>query len=228
MAAVLACGEGATLSHRSAAALWGIGVREGKAVDVTARTGRKRMEGIALHRSRRLADDETTTLRNIPVTTLPRTLVDLADVLTERELSRAIHEAQVTHSLADRALHAAAERVHGRRGAGRLNAAIATERDRSRSDLERRFLKLCDRHGLPRPAVNEEVAGLECDFVWRDRGVVAETDGWRYHRTRRAFEFDRLRDQRLARAGFRTLRFTHRQVEADGEEIAQTLRAALG
>jgi hypothetical protein len=226
MAAVLACGAGAALSHRSAAALWGIGAREARDVDVTAARTRHPMAGIAVHRSRRLDRDEVTTLRNVPVTTLPRTIVDLADVLAERDLARAVHEAQVVHSLGDRALHEAVAKAHGRRGAGRLRNVVGEGPDRSRSELERRFLRLCDRHGLPRPVVNETVAGLECDFVWRERRLVAETDGWRYHRTRRAFELDRRRDQQLARAGFRTLRFTHRQVESGDGEVAATLRAA--
>ena len=228
IAAVLAAGTGAVLSHRSAAALWGVGVREGKVVDVTAPGARRGTAGIALHRTRRLDADETTTRRGIAVTTLPRTLADLADVLDERELSRVVHEAEVAHSLGEPALREAVRRSAGRRGAGRLARVVADGRDRSRSALERRFLKLCRDHGLPRPESNAEVAGLECDFVWREHRLVAETDGWAFHRTRRAFELDRGRDQQLTRAGFRTLRFTHRQVHDDAADVAATVRAALG
>lgn len=228
LAAVLAAGRGAVLSHRSAAALWGIGVREGKAVDVTAPRSRVGTGGIAVHRPRRLGPDEATARRRVPVTTLPRTLADLADVLDERALSRAIHEAEVAHGLGAPALAGAVDRAWGRRGHGRLLRAAGGERDRSRSRLEQRFLRLCRDHGLPAPEANADVAGLECDFVWRERRLVAETDGWAFHRTRRAFEHDRRRDQQLARAGYRTLRFTHRQLDADAAEVAATVRAALG
>ncbi len=227
LAAVLACGQGAVLSHRSAAALWGIGVADRGRVDVTVPRTRKGPAGIAVHRARRLAADETTTLRTIAATTLPRTLADLADVLPERRLARVIHEAEAVHSLAPRALEEAARRVHGRRGNGRLGRAIA-DPDRTRSELERRFRRMCADHGLPPPAVNATVARMEVDFLWPDARVVAETDGWTFHRTRTAFELDRERDQALARAGYRVLRFTHRQVAARPAEVVATLRAALG
>jgi very-short-patch-repair endonuclease len=227
LAAVLACGPGAALSHRSAAALWGIGVADRGRVDVTVPRTRSGPAGIAVHRGRRLDADETTTLRAIAVTTLPRTLADLADVLAEPRLARAIHEAEVARSLAPRALEAAARRTHGRRGNGRLCRALA-EPDRTRSELERRFRRLCRDHGLPPPAVNATVARMEVDFLWPDARVVAETDGWAFHRTRTAFEHDRERDQALARAGHRVLRFTHRQVVERPAEVVATLRAALG
>lgn len=227
LAAVLACGPGAVLSHRSAAALWGIGVGDRGRVDVTVPRTRRGPAGVAVRRARRLDADETTTLRGIPATTLPRTLADLADVLAERVLARAIHEAEVAHAPSPRALEAAAARTHGRRGSGVLARAVG-EPDRTRSELERRFRRLCDDHGLPRPAVNATVARLEVDFLWPDVRVVAETDGWAFHRTRTAFEADRERDQSLARAGYRVLRFTHRQVVARPAEVAATLRAALG
>jgi very-short-patch-repair endonuclease len=223
MAAVLACSDGAVLSHRSAAALWGVG-REGRRIDVSVPRGGSGPRAVAVHRPRRLERDETTVLRGIPTTTLPRTLVDLADVLTDRELSRAIHVAEVEHSLAARTLVA----VNGRRGGGRLARVAGADRDRTRSDLERRFERLCARHGLPKPRTNDRVAGFEVDFHWRGERLVAETDGWSFHRTRRAFELDRRRDQTLARAGYRVLRFTHEQVTREPAEVAATLRAALG
>ena len=226
MAAVLACGPGAVLSHRSAAALWGIRPAS-KVPEVTAPRTRRGPSGVRVHRPRNLRPDEWTTLKGIPTTTLPRTLADLADVLSERELGRAIHDAEVEHALADRALNRAASRANGRRGSGRLQRAVGAERDPTRSELERRFVALCEEHGLPQPAVNTRIAGFEVDFAWPERGVVAETDGWTYHRTRQAFEHDRTRDQALTRAGHRVLRFTHRQVESAAADVAATLRAAL-
>ncbi|HEV2999978.1 MAG TPA: DUF559 domain-containing protein, partial [Solirubrobacteraceae bacterium] len=227
LAAVLACGPGAVLSHRAAAALWRLGVSAGARVDVTAPRTRKGPAGIALHRARRVADDETTTLRGIPVTALPRTVADLADVLPQPQLAKAIHEAQVVHALAPRALDEAARRAHGRRGSANLARAIG-DPDRTRSELERRFRRLCRDHGLPKPAVNATVGRFEVDFLWPERRVVAETDGWAFHRTRTAFETDRERDQALTRAGYRVLRFTHRQVTRAPDDVAATLRAALG
>jgi very-short-patch-repair endonuclease len=227
MAAVLACGRGAALSHRSAAVLWRLPVREGRAVDVVAAGPRAQTAGMRVHRSRSLAPSEVTVMKGIPVTTLPRTLADLADVLTERELSRAVHEAEVLHRISQRALDRAAESARGRRGCGRLRRTVGGERDVTRSALERRFLSLCRRHGLPRPEVNVEIAGLECDFAWREQRLAVETDGWAYHHTRRAFERDRERDQLLTRAGFQPLRFTYRQVVEDAEGVAATIRAAL-
>lgn len=226
MAAVLACGPGAVLSHRSAAALWGIRPAP-KVPEVTAPRTRSGPRGVRVHRPRNLRADERTTVKGIPTTTLPRTLGDLADVVNERELGRAIHDAEVEHALADRALQQAASRANGRRGSGRLQRAVGAERDPTRSELERRFVALCEEHGLPKPAVNTRIAGFEVDFAWPERGVVAETDGWTYHRTRRAFEHDRTRDQALTRAGHRVLRFTHRQVESAAADVAATLRAAL-
>jgi very-short-patch-repair endonuclease len=128
------------------------------------------------------------------------------------------------------ALDALAAARTGHRGAGRLRCALR-EHDvgttLTRSELEERFLALCRAHDLPQPRVNARVAGLEVDFLFKPEGLVVETDGWRYHRTRQAFERDRRRDAALTRAGYRTLRFTHRQVTADVRSVAQTVAAAL-
>jgi very-short-patch-repair endonuclease len=222
LAAVLACGEGAVLSHRSSAALWGV-AKEGRRTAVTVRHGSSGPKGLEVHRTRRLEGTEVSVRNGIPTTTLPRTIRDLADQMTDQELSRAIHQAEVTHSLAARTLHA----TPGRRGAGRMRRAATAERDRTRSQLERTFLRLCEEHGIEKPRTNDHVAGLEVDFHWPAQRLVAETDGWAYHRTRAAFELDRRRDQQLARAGYRVLRFTHRQLEEEPAEVAGTLRAAL-
>jgi very-short-patch-repair endonuclease len=226
LAAVLACGPGAVLSHRSAAALWGIRPAPRK-VEVTVGRSRRGTAGVVVHRARSLPPGDVARRRGVPTTTLPRTIADLADVLSEGELARAVHQAEIAHALDAESLARAARGANGRRGAGRLARAMAAGPDRTRSELERRLLALCDEHGLPRPEVNETVAGLEADFVWRGERVVAETDGWAYHGTRRAFERDRERDQALTRAGYRPLRFTHRQVVESPAAVAATLRAAL-
>ena len=227
MAAVLACGSGAVLSHRSAAVLWRIREREGAQVDVTIPRHRKGPRGVAAHRTRRLDPSEITALDGIPTTTLPRTIADLADLSSQPELSRAIHQGEITHSLADRALQHATTKAHGRRGSGRLKRAAMSERDRSRSELERRFLKLCADHGIPKPEVNVHVAGKERDFVWREQRLVVEVDSWKYHCTRHAFGEDRRRDQTLILAGFQPLRVTDQQIADDAETVAATVLAAL-
>ncbi len=190
LAAVLAVGERAVLSHRSAARLWGLPVKEGREVDVIGLRGRRPLKGITVHSSRALGDDEITTRRRIAVTTLPRTIADLADVLTERELSRAVHEAEVLHRVSQRALDRAAESARGRRGCGRLRRTVGGERDVTRSALERRFLSLCRRHGLPRPEVNVEIAGSSATSPgghsgsrWRPTGGPTTTRGARSNAT---------------------------------------------
>jgi hypothetical protein len=108
-----------------------------------------------------------------------------------------------------------------------LATALAATPPETLSDLEDRFLALCAHHGLPRPAVNARPLGFRVDFLWPDRRLVAETDGWRHHRTRAAFETDRARDQELAAAGFVVLRFTHRQIASDPAGVAAKLSTLL-
>ncbi|HEV2062258.1 MAG TPA: type IV toxin-antitoxin system AbiEi family antitoxin domain-containing protein, partial [Solirubrobacteraceae bacterium] len=197
MAAVVACGEGAVLSHRSAAHLQGLIDRSPSLTDVTPPRAGGPVKGIRRHRSRRLTESDVTTHVGIPVTAVERTLNDLADVETDRVLRRALRQADVLYGVTPSS-------IDGRRGASRLRA----EPERSRSELERTFARLCEEHRLPRPEHNVTLGGVEVDFLWRGRGLVVELDGWRYHRSRQAFEDDRARDQALARAGHRVLRFT--------------------
>lgn len=218
MAAVLAAGPGAVLSHRSAAHAWRLQSRSPAVVDVTTCRTQRRIEGVAVHRARRLEEHEVTRWRGIPVTTVTRTLVDLADRATDDELQRALHSAEILYSL-----DLSAARTEGRKAATRLRGP----RDRSRSELERAFARLCERSGIATPANNACVAGLEVDFVWPEAMVVVELDGWRFHKSRHAFELDRRRDAKLARAGHRVVRFTYRQVTERPHEVVATLRAAL-
>jgi very-short-patch-repair endonuclease len=221
MAAVLAAGPDAVLSHRSAANLWGVSRRTSVVLDVTTPHSRRTIRGVAVHRTRRLEARDTTERSGIPTTTLGRTLVDLAEAVPSHELQRALHQAEIMYSLTSRELCAAA--IHGRKHAGTL----AAPRDRSRSELERDFKRLCERHEIERPQNNAKIEGMEVDFVWPERGVVVELDGWRYHRTRHAFETDRERDAVLATGGWRVLRFSYRQVTERPATVARTLKAAL-
>jgi very-short-patch-repair endonuclease len=210
MAAVLACGPGAALSHRSAAALWrmlphGRGHAE---VTVPGHGGRKRRKGIRLHRSISLHPAQTTLRAGIPVTTPARTLADLRRCATPDELSKARRQAEV-------------------RGY-RLDDQGDAEPDLTRTELERRFVRLCRRHGLPLPEVDVRIGGYIVDFLWRDRSLVVETDSYRYHRGRAAFEHDYRRQAWLIAAGFEVVRFTWRQVVDEPEEVVAAVRVRLG
>jgi very-short-patch-repair endonuclease len=207
MAAVLAYGEDAVLSHQSAAALWGIRRPRNGPVEVTvpSTAGKKTRAGIALHRSTTLIAQSCTRRLGIPVTTPARTLHDLRGPLSPAQLASAVREAEFLG----------------------LSTADATPPEPTRTDLEDLFLALCRRHRLPRPAVNVKLDRYEVDFLWPAQRLVVEVDGWESHRTRSAFEEDRRRDARLAVLGYEVLRFTWRQVERDARGVAETIRALL-
>jgi very-short-patch-repair endonuclease len=222
MAAVLACGERAALSHFSAAVLWGMLASEGK-IHVTARQGGSR-PGLVVHRAE-LAEDEIGKRAGIAVTKPARTLIDLADVAPKRTLERAIDEAEYLRldctGLAPR---------HGRRGSGVLSSVLAVHAPgstRTRSKMEEMFLALCDKHGLPRPEVNVHIEGYECDFVWREQRLVVETDGGAAHDTRRAKRRDPVRDADLMIAGWRVWRLSYEQLCHEPATVAGQL-VALG
>jgi very-short-patch-repair endonuclease/predicted transcriptional regulator of viral defense system len=219
MAAVLAAGPGAVLSHTSAAALWEIRPSAAARIDVSVRTpgGRAKRRGLRIHRAMELRDDEITEHDGIPVTTPSRTLLDLAATLPHRALERALDELEVRELYDLTSLSAVARAHAGERGARALAEALAQDGDLTLTDseLEEVMVTLCDQHGLERPAPRRWVAGLRVDFLFAAARLVIEADSWAYHRTRRAFERDRERDAILARAGYRTLRFTHRQMTSD-------------
>ena len=229
MAAALACGDGAVLSHASAAALWEIRPTDG-VVHVTVPTaGGRHRPALCVHRDPRLAADEVTTRHGIPVTTVARTLLDLAATLAPRALQRALDEAAVRRWLDIALFDALIARHAGHHRAAKLRDALDGHRPGTtltRSELEERFLELCRTYDLPQPEVNARVAGLEVDFLFGTARLVVETDGWRFHGTRAAFERDRQRDATLTLAGYRVLRFTHRRVESDPAAVAAILAAA--
>src|SRR5215207_2134491 len=217
MAAVLAGGEKAALSHFSAAVLWGMLTTEGR-IHVTAPTCRARA-GLVVHRASLVGD--VGRRAGIVVTTPARTLVDLADVAPRRTLERAIDQAEYLRldctGLAPR---------HGRRGTGVLSSVLAVHRPgrtRTRSDLEELFIALCDEYQLQRPEVNVYVEGYECDFVWRDQRLIGEIDGGAAHGTRRARERDPLRDGDLMIAGRRVWRLTYERLLTEPDSVAEQL-----
>jgi very-short-patch-repair endonuclease len=232
MAAVLAGGPAAVLSHASAGALWELRPSAASRIDITVphTSGARAQAGLRIHRSRRLAD-QVTTHERIPVTTPARTILDLAATLQRRPLERLLDQAENARLTDVPSLVALARAHTGHRGASRLLEALTSHTPgttMTRSELEERFLAQCDDSGLPRPRVNVRVEDLEVDFLYAGQGVIVETDGWQYHRTREQFERDRHRDAMLTRAGYRILRFTHRQLTRDAGVVAATLSAALG
>ena len=232
MAAVLAGGPRAVLSHRSGAALWGIRHWRG-AVDVTLPSSRRQRPGITWHVAN-LPADEITSLAAIPVTTVPRTLLDLATVLDRRGLERAINEAEVQRHTDPLSLPALLARYPRRRGTAAIRAILAEDRigaSVTRSELEERFLRFVTRRRLPRPELNASIAVrggfVEADCVWRSSRVIVELDGRAVHGTARAFERDRARDRALSAAGWRVVRITWRQISEEAQDLAEDLGALL-
>lgn len=230
MAAVLAGGPGAALSHASAAALWDLRRSDATIVDVTVpRTGRARRPGVRIHRPRTLRPTEVTTRDGIPVTTPARTILDLA-ALRHIRIERILDQAEILELTDYPTLDAMAEAHRGHGGATRLRTAVRIHlagTTLTRSDLEERFFKLCDDHGLPRPHVNETPEGREVDFLFEPQRLIVETDSWQFHRTRQAFENDRARDAAHLARGYRTLRITHRALKTDPTSVAATIRTVL-
>lgn len=206
--AVLAFGDGAVLSHRSAAALWGLLPPIEGPVDVSlpSRSGRRQRRGIRIHRPESLRPQETTRRRGVPVTSPARTLMDLRTSVPPRELRRAVRQADFLG----------------------LPTGPDIEVDKTRSELERRFLWLCRRHHLTKPATNVRIGRLAVDFCWVEQRLIVETDGYQAHRGRGAFEDDRGRDLKLRALGFEVVRLSYRQVFHESAEVAAVLHSALG
>jgi very-short-patch-repair endonuclease/predicted transcriptional regulator of viral defense system len=224
MAAVLACGPGAVLSHRSAGALWALGPRWGAPVDVTARGKRRQRTGIRVHRSSTLTRADITRHYGIPVTTPARTLLDLADVLDDKALARAVNEARLARKGTTAELAAILTRSPGR-ATTRLKPIL--DHGPTRSPLEDAFLKFVKDHGLPTPEVNQVIAGHEVDILWRHHKLVVELDSRTHHDTDAAFETDRDRDADLLKAGFPVLRITSQRLRRNPDREAARLEATL-
>jgi very-short-patch-repair endonuclease len=238
MAAVLASGESAVLSHQAAGELWEVRrltLRSGRkpSIDVTVRGGRgaRGRGGIVVHRSPTLLDEEVATREGIPVTTPARTLLDLATVLPRRQLERAMDEAERLNICNEDDLEAIVGEHRGRAGAGILGAMLRDHRagaTATRNDLEEKFLALCRRYRFPQPGVNVPLLDYVVDFLWPEACLVVEVDGRETHGTRRAFQADRDRDGRLAVAGYRVLRFTWWDVTRRPAVVADRVRRLLG
>jgi very-short-patch-repair endonuclease len=242
MAATLACGPGAVLSHRSAAALLGIRGTSAGRVEVSSpgRAGHSR-RGIQVHSGDTLETRDVCVVDAIPCTTVSRTIFDLSAVLNREALEYALHRAQVEPSRLDFGeLSALLRRLAARPGTAQLRSLLGRPPELSdaeaKSRVERAFLALCRKAGLPRPRVNAWIplpipaGGLEVDFTWPDHMLAVETDTSTFHDTSRARRNDPARDRALTLAGWRVVRFTWWDVMAEpgraASEMAALLRAA--
>ncbi|MGH2992528.1 MAG: DUF559 domain-containing protein [Solirubrobacterales bacterium] len=230
LAAVLACGPGSVISHRSAAALWRVlsVVREDLDVTVPGRFQGHR-PGIRVHRVAALDRGDVRRARGIPVTTPARTLLDLAAAVSPRELERALAEVHARRLAQDKELVALLARFPRRRGVTALRALIEADKvpALTRSEAEERLLTLIRRAKLPSPELNVRLGAHEVDLLWRDQRLVVEVDGFRYHSSRAAFERDRVRDAELGARGLRVIRVTWRQIVEGPEALVARIATAL-
>jgi very-short-patch-repair endonuclease len=233
LAAVLACGPGAALSHRSAGYLWGLLPAPPSLPEVSRPGSHRKRDGLVIHRSA-LAEDEVVVVDGIPVTSPFRTIFDLAGTLpTMRHLERAMNEAEV-RQLRDRvSLPILLERYPRRRGSAWVRALLASREPGgiTRNDFEELFAAFLDQYRLPRPRFNATLAlrgrFFEPDCMWAEQRLVVELDGRATHGTDRAFERDRQRDRILLAEGWRWARVTWRQLRDEPAAVADDLRAAL-
>ena len=237
MAATLACKAGTAASHRSSSMLFELRLAQRRWIDVTTPGARGRQRaGIHIHDGLTLSADDVIAVDNIPCTSLARTLLDVAETATRREVERAIDRAAQQELRDMRAIDDVLARANGRRGAKLLRAVLAEHRAGStltRSELEEAFLAICRAVGLAPDAVNLWIAfpdggGAEADFLWHAQRLIVEVDGRSVHATRRAFQSDRRRDQRLMLLGWRVVRFTWQQVTYEPAYVTRTLRGLLG
>jgi hypothetical protein len=228
MAAVLSYGPHAVVSHRTAIGIWEFRPTSSPIIHVTVpERARHPRDGVRLHRVRRLHPDDVTVRHGVPITTIARTLLDFAETGRAWELERALEEAERRNLFDLRAVEAAIGRTPGRRGIKPLRSFLAepfAEPPRTRSELERDFLDLCQKAGLPPPMINVHIAGFEVDFVWPRERLVVELDSRTFHQRRLAFEGDRIRDTHLHLAGYRPIRLTHRRLTREPAVVADLLR----
>jgi hypothetical protein len=228
LAAVLALGDGAVLSHVAAGAHWrmlqGTAVIE---VIVPTTAGHRRRDGIVVHR-KQLPPAHVTVHRGIPVTTPIRTLLDLASVLSLGALARAFEQAQVNLHVPPAPLAAEVIARPRQRGNAKLRRILVGAVDPAdvRSVLELRFLRLCAAYGIPRPEVNVRIGAWTPDFLWPDAGVVVETDGYEFHRTAAARRRDTIKDEFLRGVGLSVIRLTWADVTERSSATAAKVLAA--
>lgn len=225
MAAVLACGEGAMLSHRSAAALWEIGKEKWHTIDlsVTRRAELKR-RGLRVRGRPSLTAERITTHDGIPVTAPVQTLIDLSTELAPRAVERAVNEADKLDLIDPEMLRARLDGYAGEPGVKALRTLLDNRTFRlSDSDLEILFRPIAMEAGLSFPLTKQMVNGFEVDFFFPDMGLVVETDGLRYHRTPSTQARDARRDRAHVLAGMTALRFTHYEIKYESSRVRSEL-----
>jgi very-short-patch-repair endonuclease len=226
LAAVLTCGEGALLCGRAAAYLWGLLKGRPPAPEVVA-PSEKRIPGLKTRRQRRLSSRDGTKWRGIPLTTLPRTIVDLAAELDEDELARAWYEAGIKHNTTPAQVEAVLAQRPGSPGVGRLRRVLQGEVKVALSALERRFLQRLREAGLPPPETNRPAGGRRVDCRWPTERLTVELDGYRYHRSRHAWELDRRREREARARGDEFRRYSWNDVTEDPNYMLDELRRLL-
>lgn len=228
MAAVLSCGDGAVLSHRSAAWLWGLTSRFAQPVEVTAASRRETRDRIRVHSAMALTPQDLTTCEGIRVTAVPRTCLDFAAV-DPWFLGQALDNARRLGLLDLIAMDELIGRSKGFRGVARLRTALEIHRPAAftRSGLERRFLTLIRRSGLPQPSMNLYVEGCELDAYWPVERFAVELDTYDYHGDPRAFETDRIRQESLKLAGIEMVRITGTRMDREPSAVVRRLRRLL-
>jgi very-short-patch-repair endonuclease len=231
MAAVLACGEGALLSHRDAAALWNLRDTARSAIDVSVPGAKRRSRlRLTIHSAGELHPDDRAEVEGIPVTSIARTLLDLAEVVSAAELRRA-YEAAERHEVLDaKAVHELLDRSNGRRGVAALLALLDYDPSPaigSKSDLESMLLDLVRQAGLPLPSLNVLVDGYLVDAYWAQARLVVELQSYEHHAHRQAFDRDYAKLGRLKLAGYEILPLTHRQVSEEADWVVDALRSLL-
>jgi hypothetical protein len=233
LAAVMACGPGAALSHRSAAALWQLRPSSGR-IELTVPTVCREVSGVRIYRTRMLHPQDFTVVEGIPVTSVPRTLLDLAAVLRPPDLEIVLDRAERSGLFDLTAVVDVLERANGKNGARTLRRVVATyQPSTQKSELERRFKALLETApGIPCPFFNALVDGetrtIEIDAYWEQERLAVQLDGFEFHRTRRDRERDALTDADLELAGNRVMRLTWDDVNVNGERTLRRIRLALG
>jgi very-short-patch-repair endonuclease len=229
-AAALALGDGAVVSHRTAAVVWGLlpPANEEPHVTVPARNVGRR-DGLRIHRVRRLPEEEVTIRHGIPLTTPARAICDLAATEPLRDVESALAEARIHRLATDRQINAVIQRAPTRPGAPIIRSFLEAEDDSgyTRSKAERRLRDLIHQANLDRPLFNEPLLGYVVDALWPKQRLIVEVDGYTYHSHRAAFERDRRRDQQLIAAGYRVIRVTWIQLRDRPIETITTIAQAL-
>ncbi len=232
MAAVLACGPDALLSHRFALAVWEVQAAESGLIHVTVPRGLQKPgpKWVRVHSARGLLGQDGVVVDGIPVTSLARSVLDHASVATAQRTRAVLEKIERMGRLIGRELEDVLARNPNHRGTKRLRAALSEIEGPApwtQSELEDRFLALIRAAGLPEPELNVLVEEELVDALWRDQKLIVEVDGWGYHRSREQFETDRRRDAKLQLAGYRVIRLTQQRIDSEPRAVADLIRALL-